>query len=118
MQQRSILTLGPLIVDIITSPMERMLQSGEGVATSVGIHPGGCSFNVSADCAQIGGDQVAVTAVGAVTKKISTCYCVIRKLMCGRRFVKKYSERSTVFSRNTEKCMRRCGSLHFRVHYQ
>lgn len=69
MQQRSILTLGPLIVDIITSPMERMLQSGEGVATSVGIHPGGCSFNVSADCAQIGGDQVAVTAVGAVKKK-------------------------------------------------
>lgn len=66
MGRRSILTLGPLIVDIISSPLERMLRGGEGVATSVGIHPGGCSFNVAADCAQIGGDRFDVSCIGAV----------------------------------------------------
>ncbi|MBN1757709.1 MAG: carbohydrate kinase family protein [Chitinispirillaceae bacterium] len=70
MERRRILTLGPLIVDIITSPLERMLRSGEGVATQVGIHPGGCSYNVSVDCAQLDDNRFDITCIGAVGSDI------------------------------------------------
>lgn len=62
----SVLCLGSHIVDIINSPLKRFLKAGEGVTTTIGIHPGGNAFNVSADLAQLCGDSVSVSSTGTV----------------------------------------------------
>ena len=62
----SVLCLGSHILDIINAPLRQYLKAGEGVITSIGIHPGGNAFNVAADLAQLCGASVTIGCVGAV----------------------------------------------------
>ena len=65
-----VLCIGTLVIDIINDPIDRILDPGEGVPTRIGIHPGGCSYNVAVDIVKLAPEEIrqeiTVGCVGAV----------------------------------------------------
>lgn len=51
---QKVLCVGTLIVDIIDDAIDRMLNPGEGVSTTIGVHLGGNAYNVAVDLAKLG----------------------------------------------------------------
>jgi len=60
------LCVGTLVIDIINDPIDHLLDPGEGILTRIGIHPGGCAFNVAVDTMQLCSGDLTVGCLGAV----------------------------------------------------